>query len=143
MSTLVIEKNFLELQKRTTHVLADQKVLISEQEQIDIFLDKINAIKKDHSAIIKEYSTLIDGLVGYLCESRPIEELAAISECIQTIINVSERLISSFNEGKFKDCFHSQLEEYNTLVDDIREILLDIENRISGDKEMEDLLADF
>jgi len=141
MSTVVIEKDFFDLQKKTTSVLVDQK--ISEQEKIDIFLDKINELKSEHTLVVQAYSKLIESIVEHLTNSIPVEELIGISECIKNIVNITNRLIESFSKSKYKECFDNELRNYQVLYNDIVEILGDIEVRISGDKEMEDLLADF
>ena len=140
MST-VIEKDFLELQQQTTHVLVGQKVLVSEEERIDSFLDKINEAKATHKALIPNYRSVIEAVVEYLESDRTIEELITISESINNVIATTRRLIKSLSVGKAKECFIHEMKEYKILLHDIIEILEDIEIRVSGDKEMNDLLA--
>jgi hypothetical protein len=137
---LVIENSFIELQKKTTHALIDQRIVLSEQEQIDTFLDKINGIKATHIKLIPEYGEAIEMVVSFLQESQPIERLISISESINNLVGTTKRLIKSFGEGRLKDCFINEVKEYKLLLSDINEILGDIQNRIAGDKEMADLL---
>jgi len=137
---MVIEDSFIELQKKTTHALIDQRVVLSEQEQIDTFLDKINNIKTTHSKLIPEYAEAIEMVVSFLQKSQPIEQLISISESINNLVGTTKRLIKSFGEDRLKDCFINEVKAYKLLLSDINEILGDIQNRIADDKEMADLL---
>jgi hypothetical protein len=137
---MVIEDSFIELQKKTTHALIDQRVVLSEQEQIDTFLDKINNIKATHSKLIPEYGEAIEMVVSFLQKSQPIEQLISISESINNLVGTTKRLIKSFGEERLKDCFINEVKAYKLLLSDINEILGDIQNRIADDKEMADLL---
>ncbi len=138
---LVIENNFIELQKKTTHVLIDQRVVLSEQEQINDFLDKINDIKATHSKLIPEYEGVIEMVVLFLQNAQPVEQLISISESINNLVGTTKRLIKSFGEGKLKDCFINEVKVYKLLLGDINEILNDIQYMIADDKEMADLLS--
>lgn len=137
---LVIEDNLIELQRKTTHALIDQRVVLSEQEQIDTFLDKVNDIKVTHSKLIPEYAEAIEMVVSFLQKSQPIEQLISISESINNLVGTTKRLIKSFGEGRLKDCFINEVKAYKLLLSDLNEILGDIQNRITDDKEMADLL---
>jgi uncharacterized coiled-coil DUF342 family protein len=139
---LAIEDNFIELQKKTTHALIDQRVILSEQEQIDTFLDKINHAKITHSKLIPEYNEVIELTVSFLQNTQPIEQLISVSESINNLVGTTKRLIKSFGEAKLKDCFINEVKEYKLLLSDINEILDDIQNRIADDKEMADILND-
>jgi len=137
---LIIEDNFIELQIKTTHVLIEQKIILSEQEQVDTFLDKISIIKDMHVQLIPSYKAVIEMVVLFLESSQPLKELVSVSESINNLVATTVRLIGSFNEGKFKGCFLNEISEYNVLVNDINEILSDIQNRITADREMVNLL---
>ncbi|MDB4902986.1 MAG: hypothetical protein JWQ63_2267 [Mucilaginibacter sp.] len=137
---LVIEDNFIELQKKATHVLVEQKLILFEHGQVDTFLDKINEIRATHTKLIPYYKTVIEMVVSFLEKSQPIEELVSVSESINNLVFTTTRLIQSFAEGKLKDCFVNEIKEYNVLLNDINEILIDIQNRMTCDSEMTDLL---
>jgi hypothetical protein len=136
----VIENNFFELQKQTTHVIVEQKVIVSEQEEIDNFLDKIINAKEDHKRLVSMYRETIEVVVSYIESSREKSDLLLLTESIHSLVATTKRLIKSFGDGKLKECFLSQIKEYKLLLADINEVLLDIENRITGDKEAHDLL---
>ena len=137
---LAIENNFIELQKKTTHVLIEQKIILSEQEKVDGFLDRINLIKLTHSKLIPDYRIVIEIVVSFLEKYQNVEELIAVSESINNLIGTTTRLIYSFGEAKLKSCFVDEIQEYDILLNDINEILSDIQNRISSDHEMTDIL---
>ena len=138
--TTTIEKNYIDVQTKTTHVLVDQKVILSEQELIDGFLDKILETKKAHSNLICEYKNVIDLTVSYLSESRPVSELLLLSESIHNLVSTTKRLITTFNDKRFNGAYVSEAREYNVLVQDIEEIHCDVQGRIKNDKKISDLL---
>jgi len=137
---LVIEDNFIELQRETTHMLVQQKVLISEHEQVDKFLDKINEIRVSHVKLITDYKAAIEVVVSFLEKSQAIEELVSVSESINNLVSTTTRLIQSFGDNKLKDCFATEMATYNVLLNDINDISTDIQNRIACDSEMMNLL---
>jgi hypothetical protein len=138
--TNVIENNFIDLQKKTTHVLIEQKVIISEQELIDSFLDKVNETKKTHAELIPEYRSVIEIVVKYLSEDRNTEELITISESIISLVATTKRLIKSFDDQIFKGCYSNEVKEYKLLVGDINEVMVDIQTRLDGDNELSDIM---
>ena len=137
---LVIEDNFIELQRETTHMLVQQKVLISERERVDTFLDKVNEIRRNHVKLIADYKTVIEVVVSFLEKSQTIEELVSVSESINNLVSTTVRLIESFGNIKLSDCFVAEMATYNVLLADIKDISADIQNRIACDTEMMDLL---
>jgi hypothetical protein len=139
MST-VIEDNFLSVQKKTNHVLIEQRVILSEQEMTDGFLDKVNKTKKAHSELILGYRNLIDSTVEFLSESRSISDLTLIAESINNLVDTTTRLIGTFSDPRFKNCYLSEAKEYRLLMEDIQEVLVDVQGRISNDKKLIDLL---
>lgn len=136
----VIERNFYKLQSRTTHVIIEQKVFLSEQEQVDNFLNWINSVKAEHENLILEYKAAIEWVVTFLEGSKSKEELITIAEAIHNLVSTTKRMIKLLGEGKTKDCFNSEIKTYKILLNDINEILEDINNRITGDAEMVNLL---
>lgn len=138
--SLVIEDNFIELQREATHMLVQQKVLISERERVDTFLDKINEIRVSHVKLITDYKTTIEVVVSFLEKSQTIEELVSVSESINNLVSTTTRLIQSFGDSKLKNCFATEKATYNVLLHDINDISTDIQNRITCDSEMMDLL---
>jgi hypothetical protein len=137
---LIIEDNFIDLQRKATHVLIQQNVIVSEREQVDTFLDKINEIKTVHIKLVADYKAVIETVVSFLQKSQTIEELVSISESINNLVATTTRLIQSFSDGKLKASFNNEVEIYNVLLNDIHEISVDIQNRIACDSEMMDLL---
>lgn len=114
--------------------------MLSERERTDTFLDKINEIRNTHTQLISDDGEAIETVVSFLKKSQPIEELILISESINNLVSTTKRLIQSFSEGKLNDCFNNEIEKYTILLDDINEILVDIQNRITCDSVMTDLL---
>ncbi len=137
---LTIEDNFIELQKKTTHVLVEQKLALFQQNKVDSFLDKINEIKRIHAELIPYYGEVIELAVSFLQKSQPVEDLISISESINNVVATTVRLIQSFQEGNLKACFMEEITAYAVLLDDIEEILSDINNRVNYDSEMAGLL---
>jgi hypothetical protein len=137
---LVIEDNFIELQRKTTHMLVQQKVILSEREQVDTFLDKINEIRNSHIKLIVDYKTVIEIVVSFLEKSQTIEDLVSISESINNLVSTTVRLIRSSGDGKLKNCFVKEMATYDVLLHDLNDISTDIQNRIACDSEMMDLL---
>jgi hypothetical protein len=138
--TSAIENNFNAIQKKTSHALVEQKVILSEQEMIDGFLDKLTETKKDHIKLIKEYRNLIDTTVDYLSESRNVNELISLSVAIESLIDITKRLINIFDDTRFNDFYLNEVKEYGMLMNDILEILVDVQGRVSNDKKLMDLL---
>ena len=137
---LVIENKFIELQRKTTHVLVDQKVMLSDQKKIDMFLDKVIDAKNTHAKLIADYRIAIEIVVSFLEKSQPVEELVSVAESINNLVATTSRLIGSLGEARLKDCFAAEIKEYQILLNDIDEILADIQNRINHGQEMMDLL---
>lgn len=140
--SLVLENNFIELQRKTMHVLVEQKVLSSEQDNIDTFLDKVNEVKKDHIELFPEYKSVIEEVVLDIAKDLPKEKLISISESLKTLVSTTKRVVASLSDAKLKDCFLGEVKEYRLILSDVQEITYDVENRISGDSEMSDLLAE-
>jgi hypothetical protein len=138
--TSVIERNYNEVQKKTTHVLVEQKVILSEQELIDGFLDKLNESKILHAKAIPEYRALIDMTVEFLSESRNVSELVLLSVSIESLIDITKRLIHTFGDARFNNFYSTEVKEYKMLMSDIQEILIDVQGRISNDKKLMDVL---
>lgn len=138
--TTVIEKNFIDLQQKTTHVLVEQKTIVSDQEIIDNFLDKIIETKKEHAQLIIQYKDVIESTVEFLSESRSTGELMLLTESISNLVTTARRLITSFEDTAFKGTYLAEAKEYKILVSDISEIKIDIEGRIKKDKRIADLL---
>lgn len=138
--TTTIEKNYIDVQTKTTHVLVDQKVILSEQELIDGFLDRILVTKNAHANLISEYKNVIEITVTYLNESRSVNELLLLSESIHNLVSTTKRLITTFNDRRFNGAYVSEAREYNVLVQDIQEIYSDVQGRIKNDKKIADLL---
>lgn len=141
--SLVIEDNFIELQRETTRVLVLQKVILSEEEENDIFLDKVNATKKEHTDLLSNYSDLIEKVVLFLEGTHSVENLISVSEAINNLVDTTKRLIKSLSEEKTRQCFNHEVIEYTILLNDIREISFDIVNRTMVDHEMSNLLKKF
>jgi len=141
--TNVIENNYIELQQKTTRVLVQQQVFLSEQEIIDKFLDTLNGIKASHVKLIADYKEVIAYTVEYLSESRSINDLTLVAESINNLVDTTKRLIKSFENVRFNGSFSTEVKQYKVLLDDIHEIFIDIQTRISNDKELSDLLNDF
>lgn len=141
--TNVIENNYIELQQKTTRVLVQQQVFLSEQEIIDKFLDTLNGIKASHVKLIADYKEVIAYTVEYLSESRSINDLTLVAESINNLVDTTKRLIKSFENVRFNGSFSTEVKQYKVLLDDIHEIFIDIQTGISNDKELFDLLNDF
>ena len=141
--TTVIEKDFIELQTKTTHALVEQKVIVSEQEIVNNFLDKINQTKKEHALLIKQYDDVIETTVEYLSDERTPAELFLLTESISNLINTTKRLILSFENEVFKGAYLAEVKQYKTLVDDINEIRSDIEIRLNKENKLSDILNEF
>lgn len=141
--SLVIEENLVELQTKTTKVLVAQQVILSAQDKVDGFLDRINASKAEHERLISNYSILIEEVVTFLEEERTIEHLFSVAEAINNLADTTKRLIRSLSTGKSKNCFNHEVNEYKIRLNDIQEIHGDISSRISVDPEMTKLLANF
>lgn len=139
----VVERNFYKLQSRTTHVIIEQKVLLNEPEQINNFLDRVNTAKADHSKLISEYHAAIEWVVSFLEDTKSKEELFTVAEAIHNLVSTTKRMIKLLGEGKTKGCFNNEIKVYKILLNDINEILEDINNRITTDAEMVNLLANF
>lgn len=138
--TSVIEQDYIEIQQRATHVLVEQKVILSEQELIDGFLDKLNESKTLHSKAFPGYRELIDKTVNYLSESRNVNELVRLSVAIESLIDITKRLIHTFGNKRFNNFYSMEVKEYRILMGDIQEILIDVQGRISNDKKLIDIL---
>jgi hypothetical protein len=136
----MMEESFIALQTKTTHVLIDQRVVLTEQDKTDIFLDKINDIKSTHSKLIPEYAEIMDKVASFLQNPQPIEQLILISESLNNLVGTTKRLTKSLGEGRLRSCFIAEMEDYKNLVNDINKRLDDIQNLIVADKEMEYLL---
>jgi len=138
--TSVIERSYIEVQKKTTHALVEQKVILSEQEIIDGFLDKLSETRKHLTKAILEYRELIDSTVEYLSESRNVSELVLLGVSIESLIDITRRLIHVFGDAKFNNFYSIEVKEYKMLMGDIQEILIDVQGRISNDKKLLDIL---
>ena len=138
--TTIIEKTFIDLQTKTTHALVEQKVIVTEEQVIDNFLDKINITKKEHVSLIKQYKDTIECTVNFLNQSRTTSELILLVESISNLVNTTRRLITLFEHTVFKGSYLCEGKEYKTLVEDINEIKIDIEGRIKKNKKISNLL---
>ncbi len=136
----IVERNFYKLQSRTTHVIIEQKVLLSEQQQVNNFLDRINSAKSDHVHLIADYKTAIEWVVSFLENSKTKEELITVAEAIHNLVSTTKRMIKLLGEGKTKNSYNSEIKIYKVLLNDINDILEDINNRITDDAEMANLL---
>lgn len=137
---MIIEKSYIDVQTKTTHVLVDQKVILSEQEVIDGFLDKILETKSAHANLISEYKDVIELTVSYLSEDRAVNELLLLSESMHNLVSTTKRLITTFHDKRFNGTYTSEAKEYSVLVQDIQEIYSDVQGRIKNDKSISDLL---
>lgn len=138
--TTVIENNFFEVQKKTTQALVQQRVIVSEQEIIDGFLDHILETKKNHVQLISDYRALINSTVEFLSESRSIGELILIAEGINNLVDTTKRFIKALEDVKFNHCYANEVKEFKLLMSDIQEILIDVQNRTKNNNELIDLL---
>jgi hypothetical protein len=136
---LIIEDNFIDLQKKAMHLLVQQKAMFSEEERISAFLDKSSGIRNAHTELIAGYYIVIELVVTFLEKSHTTEELTSILESINNLV-VTINLIKSFSDDKLRDRFVSEIKAYEIILSDINEISIDIKNRIACDSEMEGLL---
>jgi hypothetical protein len=139
MDTL-IQNNFFNVQTKTTNVLIEQQVIISEQELIDGFLDKINEVKRHLESLFPEYAKLIENTLAYIRKNETKETYIAVYENMHPLIEVTNRLILALSSGKFKECYFYWIEQYEILKSDLNEILEDLRQKIDGDIELSDLL---
>ena len=78
--------------------------------------------------------------VEYLSESRNVSELVLLSVSIESLIDLTKRLIQTFGDTRFNNFYTVELKDYKMLMGDIQEILVDVQGRISNDKKLMDVL---
>ncbi|MBS1519551.1 MAG: hypothetical protein JST50_01035 [Bacteroidetes bacterium] len=138
---ILIEDNAVNLQKQTTHVIVEQKVM-SFHEGVDDFLDKILDLKKQVKDLSINTTNFIEETIIYINSNENKETYIFIRELLFPIRQCIERLLTTIDESspKFKECFIDFIEPFKVLLSDVEEIIDDLRYKIEGDSEMESLL---
>ena len=136
----IIEDKVLDVTIKTKHVLIEQQVIISEQELIDGFLDKINEVKNELESLFPQYSNLIENTLSYIRRNENKEVYITVYENILPLIELTNRLIAALSNERYKECYTYWIEQYGILSNDLNEILEDLRLKIDGDHNLSDLL---
>ena len=138
--SVLIKDELINIQSKTTLVLVGQQVILSEQEQINGFLDKINEIKSCLESLRPEYSHLIESALTFVRMNENTKAYIMIREGLLSVETLTERLIQALSNKRYKECYNAELEIYNILKSDLMEVIQDLEYKIAGDSEMTTLL---
>ncbi len=136
----IIEDNVLDVTIKTKHVLIEQQVIISEQELIDGFLDKINEVKSELESLFPQYAQLIESTLSYIRSHETKEVYITVYENILPLIELTNRLIAALSNKRYKECYTYWIEQYTILSSDLNEILEDLRLKIDGDGNLSALL---
>jgi hypothetical protein len=136
-----IEKNAVALQKKTTHVIVEQKVILAKRN-IDGLLDEVLVLQKHMQGLAKDAANFIDTTVSYINQNENNESYIFVHELIIPVSQIIERLLKSIKaSGKLEECFREFVDPFEILLSDVDEIIDDLRYKIEGDQEMNELLS--
>lgn len=136
-----IEDSAVDLQKKTTHVIVDQKVILAKKDFNDL-LDDILLLQKQMTGLSADLEKFIDTTVSYINKNENNETYIFIHELLIPISQVTDRLLISIkSQGKLEECFEAFVEPFELLLSDLNEIIDDLRYKIEGDQEMNELLS--
>jgi hypothetical protein len=134
-------KKIDDFQNKTFEAVTEQEVIQSEEEEMNAVLDKINSIRNGLTNLIPFFESLLDDIVKDIpsCDKR---DLIFLRNKVESLHNSTKKLNRSLATGKYSNAFTSLITEYKVLNSDLYEIISDIEKKVKGNKEINDLLGE-
>jgi len=125
---IAIEEKILEIEKTVNN----NKLIVTEEHKINLFLDKINSIKIPIDKLSKLYAELDEVLYNYFEELT--EENINDIEKIKIILSLTNKYITVCKNNKLYPNYKNSLKELIINVGNIKELVEDFEYKFSDNE---------
>lgn len=130
-----------EFQNKTFEVVTDQEVLMTEEDQMNSVLDHINLLRERMNNLLPFFQNLLDEIVTEI-PNRSKRELIYLRNKLDSLSNTTKKFTQNMVKIPYANAFNSLILEYKVLNSDLREIISDIDKKVKGNKEIDNLLND-
>lgn len=127
---------------KTSEIFAKQSVL-SEEDIVNNWLDRVNEIKKDLKTLYLEFDPYLEKAVEEISGDINKQGLIVRNEYINNLKRSISKLITTIEKKpKTNSSFKSDKEIIKVFLNDLQEISKDIDRRIHPSEEVDKLLSE-
>ncbi len=142
METLTFKEQINQVYSTTSYVFAEQEAK-NYEEEVNDFLDLVREFRDGLGTINNDFEQVLDSFSNEISKTSSVKELIILRETVSPLFTLAKKLFKTIHsQSNYRVALKSVLETFQQNIDDLNEMLIDIDKRLTKNKKIDNILSD-